>query len=507
MKSTVGNNDKGVDRLKKEQRNPQLKSCHNCGGFGHYKRDCPAGWQARSEDSSEGSNSSSGGHKGGKDAQNKNSRGRKGNPVVGALLDHIAQLKGANDATIEKARHDKEDRISEKVVSPKDQLQSDLEDAVALQQRKLKLEEISVNLPRNEHVNPSRFFWDSVNNIINKITNYIWGSPSSPVPKKWYSEVSRLRPDIKVCDLNFNSTQWYWALAAYSLTGTVSALQLKTEWPMVIAHLDANIMTACSSMMAYKPLSSITSNYSWYEKHDMWWSGWIVGHLRNWRYFSFSWIQWLWTNSLCLIRSIYSTYLGRFLPHIFFCLFFYKTMETFIYGIACMHSRNAELRMEVQEIDVVEPEVIPRFDMEEAQPPRQIWVCRPFVSLNIFGYRVALNHPHMVFNTPEFLARGTCSYYYSIFTSVLAEYKTFNLSLNLLPEILNQRTLLANTRDPVHYVKRMIRFAETASCGQDSFAEFLRGRDAYRETLQFCLARATNSPNVWHLLADDRITF
>lgn len=138
-----------------------------------------------------------------------------------------------------------------------------------------------------------------------------------------------------------------------------------------------------------------------------------------------------------------------------------------------------ELRAVVVDTEVVDPVMVPDFDAEEPQPLREMMTVQPVVA---FG-------PIMTsfdFYLPQ-LANFSNHYW-----RILPERR---LSVKLLPQLINQKTLLAGLKTDIEQEKsRLLRLATSYSSGQDDIRSILAGADAYRDTVLFCMARAINSP-------------
>jgi len=182
--------------------------------------------------------------------------------------------------------------------------------------------------------------------------------------------------------------------------------------------------------------------------------------------------------SIGISSFCFSFLVFRFLAVVVGLYLWRKTLINFYHGSLLACSESVELRAEVVAEQVVMAGQLPSFDIEVPQPPRSILECRPFIKIATVLGDFEVPEPIFGIFTQEY-QRGTY-------------FKNFYLSLPLLSECLNEKTLLASNRETDSYVKRIFRFAESASHCQDSFAEFLRGRDAFRETIHFCLSRAVN---------------
>lgn len=149
-------------------------------------------------------------------------------------------------------------------------------------------------------------------------------------------------------------------------------------------------------------------------------------------------------------------------------------------------STKTTLVLEVEEQQTITPAAVPSFDEETYQVDRSILVCQPKIEYETtWGVFCVSKH----FNDPRLeLLRDD---------STISNMRTFNISYKLLPELLNQKTLLASFKaDCTQEVNRLIRLAESCGTAQDNFNRFLRGRDVYRDTVLFGLMRTLNRPDV-----------
>lgn len=152
--------------------------------------------------------------------------------------------------------------------------------------------------------------------------------------------------------------------------------------------------------------------------------------------------------------------------------------------ITSIFSYTKELRYEVVGIDSVLPQVVPSFDEESIQIERDVAVCDPVIQYNTCFGSCALTIPD---NCPD--------YDHSILQNDV--FKQQFLSLKLLPELVNQKTLLASARSVKDQeINRLIRLAENCGVAQDDYTILLDGRDTYLNTLRFGLMRIVNRPIV-----------
>jgi len=151
-------------------------------------------------------------------------------------------------------------------------------------------------------------------------------------------------------------------------------------------------------------------------------------------------------------------------------------------------STKDTLVLEVEDVEVVDPDLVPSMDEETYQAHRSILICQPRIKYDTFVGPLAVD---LHFNDPNL------QHFYFDGSPVVANMRKFNISLKLLPELLNQKTLLANMKpDPTQEINRLLRLAESCGNAQDNFYQFLEGRDVYRDTVLFGMMRILNKPDV-----------
>jgi hypothetical protein len=146
-------------------------------------------------------------------------------------------------------------------------------------------------------------------------------------------------------------------------------------------------------------------------------------------------------------------------------------------------STKSSLFYEIVEVVDVEPVIVPSFDEETVQVSRQIMICQPFMKYETPFGNLNTRMPQRLIEYGELKELGF--------------FKTQSISYKLLPELLNQKTLLATMKtDPIQEIHRLVRLAESCGTAQDEFNEMLAGRSLYKDTVRFSLMKVLNTPSV-----------
>lgn len=145
-------------------------------------------------------------------------------------------------------------------------------------------------------------------------------------------------------------------------------------------------------------------------------------------------------------------------------------------------STKSSLFYEIIEVAEVEPVIVPSFDEEAVQVSRQILVCQPFMRYETPLGSLNTRLPQRLIEFGDLTELGL--------------FKTQNISYKLLPELLNQKTMLATMKvDPVQEIHRLVRLAESCGTAQDEFNEMLAGRSVLKDTVRLSLMKVLNTPS------------
>lgn len=441
----------------------------------------------------EGKGASSGPDSKGKFVKKKNAgkRPQRGENLVGALIKSVYMLEGERDAkkqvnfekvvaideipTSADVREGKEDE------SPKKKLEKAMEFMVVTQKEKQVLNPAVLQLTRKSYFTLT----NSLGGLIDSISTFIggWFGPSS-VFRPLKVPPARKVSSLKVCDLTFDSGAWMFVTGLQvGLMSIYNVCIYKSWW------YDVSLFHCFSSILGLPtlltPLAGVIQHWSNYET-DL-----IPGNLMLVRGLNFLFrgfgrlFCWITERLLIASSASWAWYVCKLVPPFFGVYFLYRVFLNLWHGMVLIHNDTVELRMEIVDTEVVVPDMVPSFNLDDVQARRNIFRAVPYIAVKTLLAEHMIEFPVLSLDTREF-QNGW-------------KFREFYLSQNLLPELLNQKTLLANWSDPRVYKDRLVRFAESFGQGQDSFSEFLRGRDAYRDTIQFCLARATNCSQVRQL--------